>query len=107
MTANVQNRIQLLNHLVNDLYTVPETQEVTSSLPPSPPPPALPPNDTTDTNDTIGDATTLEDKEARQKNVELAERSKLNLKTSEYEMYWNFLNGIVCNSSIEKKRNDN
>ena len=54
MTVNVQNRIQLLNHLVNDLYTVPETQEVTSSLPPSPPPPALPLNDTTDTNDILG-----------------------------------------------------
>ena len=107
MTANVQNRIQLLNHLVNDLYTVPETQEVISSLPPSPPPSALPPNDTTDTNDTIGDATTLEEREARQKKVELAKRSKLNLMTSEYEMYWNFLNGIVCNTSIEKKRNDN
>ena len=45
MTANVQNRIQLLNHLVNDLYTVPEAQEVTSSLPPSPTPAALPPTD--------------------------------------------------------------
>ena len=107
MTANVQNRIQLLNHLVNDLYTVPEAEEVTASLPPSPPPPALPPNDTTDTNDTIGDATTLEERQARQKKVEVAERSKLNLEISEYEMYWNFLNGIVCNSLIEKKRNDN
>ena len=107
MTANFQNRMQLLNHLVNDLYTVPEAQEVTSSLPPSPPPPALPPNDTTDTNDTIGDATTIEERVARQKKVELAERSKLNLKISEYEMYWNFLNGNVCNSSIETKRNDN
>ena len=107
MTANVQNRFQLLNHLVNDLYTVTETEEVTSSLPPSPPPPALPPNDTTDTNDTIGDATTLEEREARQKKVELAERSNLNLEISEYEMYWNFLSGSVCNSSIEKKRNDN
>ena len=100
MTANVQNRIQLLNHLVNDLYTVPEAEEVTASLPPSPPPPALPPNDTTDTNDTIGDATTLEERQTRQKKVELAERSKLNLKISEYELYWNFLNGIVCNSLI-------
>ena len=106
-TANVQNRIQLLNHLVNDLYTVPEAEEVTASLPPSPPPPALPPNDTTDTNDTIGDATTLEERQARQKKVEVVERSKLNLEISEYEMYWNFLNGIVCNSLIEKKRNDN
>ena len=82
MTANVQNRIQLLNHLVNNLYTVPETQEVTSSLPPSPSPPALPSNFTTDINDTIGDATTL------------AERGNLNLKISEYEMYWNLLNEL-------------
>ena len=106
MSANVRNRIQSLNHLVNDLYTVPEAEEVTASLPPSPPPPALPPNDTTDTNDTIGDAT-LEERQARQKKVEVAETSKLNLEILEYEMYWNFLNGIVCNSLIEKKRNDN
>ena len=85
MTANVQNRIQLLNHLVNDLYTVPDLY-----------------------TDTIGDATTLEERQARQKKVELAERSNLNLKISEYETYWNFLNGNVCNSLIKKKkRNDN
>ena len=101
MTANVQNRIQLLNHLVNDLYTVPEADEVTASLPSSPPIPALPPNDTTDINDTIGDATTLEERQARQKKVELGERSKL--KISEYEMYWKFLIGTVCNSLIEKE----
>ena len=89
------------------LCTVPEAQEVTSSPPPSPPPPVLPPNDTTDTNDTIGDATTVKETEARQKNVELEKRSKLNLKISEYKMYWNFLNGINYNSSIETKRNDN
>ena len=69
MTAKVQIRIQLLNHLVNDLNTVAETQEVTSSLPPSPPPPAPPRNDTTDTNDTIGDATTLEGRAARKKKL--------------------------------------
>ena len=65
MTAVVQNRIQLLNHLVNDIYTVPEPHEVTSS----PLPPALPPNDTMDTNDTIMDATTLEEREGMEKNL--------------------------------------
>ena len=68
-TANVQIRIHLLNHLVIDLYTVPEAEEVTSSLTPSPEPPSLPLNDTRDTNDKIGDATTLEKREARQKKL--------------------------------------
>ena len=67
MTSIVQIRIQLLNHLVIDLYTVREALEVTSSLPLSLLPPPLPLIDTTDTHDTIGDATTLEEREARQK----------------------------------------
>ena len=79
MTADVKNRIQLQDHLVKDMYTVPETQEVTSSLPQSPPPPTLPPNDTTDTSDTIGDAKTLEEREAGKNKDELAESSRLDI----------------------------
>ena len=75
MTANVQNRIQFLNHLVNDLHTVPEAEEVTSSPPTSPPPPSLPPNETTDINITIRVATTMEERQARQKQAEVAGKS--------------------------------
>ena len=80
MTTKVRNRIQLFNHLVDDPYTVPEAEEVTSSLPQSPPLPSLPPNEITDTNDTIGDAKTLEEREAGQKEAGPAEKSNLSFK---------------------------
>ena len=82
MTANVRNRIQLLNHLVNDLYNVPEVEEVTSKLPPSPAPQLLSPIETTDTKYIIGDNTTLEEREAREKQAELTEMSKSIFKIS-------------------------
>ena len=109
MAAIVQNRMQLLIHLVNDLYTLPEAEEFTSSLPPSPPPHSLPPNDTTDTTDSIGDAKTLEEREASEKKVELAEMSQLNIKLSRYEMYWNFLNGnfLMEKTQSQWKKNRN
>ena len=66
MSANIVNRHRLLDHLVNDLRAVPEEDEV-----PEPVNVTVPVDSTAST---IGDATPLAVREARQKEIERAER---------------------------------
>ena len=67
--------------MVIDFYTVPEAEEVTLPLPLSPLPQSIPPNETSDTNDTIWDPTTVEESEVRHKLAALGEKSELKIKT--------------------------
>ena len=66
MSANIANRNRLLDHVVNDLRAVPEEDEV-----PEPVNVTVPVDSTAST---IGDATPLAVREARQKEIERAER---------------------------------